>query len=211
MNLWDDELAQMLAQGVKKLNLALNGSQLSQLLSLAKLLLKWNKVYNLTGITDPHRIISHHILDSLSIVPYIQGSNIIDVGAGAGFPGLPCAIALPDYKFTLLDSNGKKTRFMTQAVGELQLKNVIVVQSRVESYRTEQCFNTLTARAFAATDKLLMLTSHLLCQEGQLLLMKGLYPKAELQKISFHAKVTKLSVPYVQEERHLVTIKRASQ
>jgi 16S rRNA (guanine527-N7)-methyltransferase len=207
MNNRSKELYDLLDQGLLGLQLTLTETQKASLIAYMYLLMKWSRAFNLTAIKDPYRIVSHHILDSLSIVPYVQGPLIIDVGSGAGLPGIPCALVLPEQKFVLLDSNGKKTRFMTQAVGELQIPNVNIVQSRVEDYHPTFCFNTLMARAFAPVEEVLALTKHLPCAHGQLLLMKGNYPSAELQKIGNDVKVTKLSISGVQEERHLVCIK----
>jgi 16S rRNA (guanine527-N7)-methyltransferase len=201
------EPMKMLIDGINQLSVNLQTRQIEQLTGLIQLLIKWNKAYNLTAITEDLRIVSHHILDSLSILSSIEGTQIIDVGSGAGFPGLPCAIALPDSHFTLLDSNGKKIRFITHAINELSIKNVTVVQARVEQYKPQHCFDTVIARAFSSIDKFLAVSKHLVCPQGQFLLMKGQYPKAELQSIGIHAKVTKLFVPYVQEDRHLVCIK----
>lgn len=196
-----------LSSGANKLNIILDEGQLNKLLAFMELLRKWNKAYNLTAIDTPHKIMTHHLLDSLSIVPYIEGPLVIDVGSGAGIPGIPCAIALPHFQFYLLDSNGKKTRFMTQVLGELKITNATAIQSRAEQYSPSVCFNTITARAFSSLENVINSTKHLGCKEGQLLVMKGVYPKAELQKISNHAKVLKLSVPYLHEERHLVCLK----
>ena len=172
------------------------------------ILIKWNKVYNLTAIHSPEDIITHHFLDSLSIAPYIQGNVVLDVGSGAGFPGIPCAMFLTNKNFTLLDSNGKKTRFLTHVVCELQLKNVKVFQARIENYYSDICFDTIMARAFAKVDRTLAFTQRLLCPQGEVLIMKGIYPKAELQNLPEHVKVHELTVPGLYETRHLVCIKR---
>jgi 16S rRNA (guanine527-N7)-methyltransferase len=200
-------LLEQLETGAQALNIHLNEEQIVQLDSYIHLLIKWGRSFNLTAIKEPEKIISHHILDSLSIVPYLWGKEIIDVGSGAGLPGIPCAIALPEKQFTLLDSIGKKTRFMTQVVAEIKLQNVKVVQSRVEAFHPEKKFDVITARAFSKVDKLWCLTQHLLAPGGELVLMKGLNPQAELEKFSNRAKVYKLSVPGVLEQRHLVIIK----
>lgn len=199
----DDELL----KGVQTLNLNLSNVVIKKLIAFVKLLIKWNKAYNLTAITHPNDIIVRHILDSLSIVPYIKGSPILDVGSGAGLPGIPCALALPTQQFVLLDSNGKKTRFITQAVGELAIQNVTVVQSRVEKYRPPKCFDTILARAFSSLDTIISQTAQLICPEGELLLMKGAYPQSELSQLQQSVDVIRLNVPGLDEQRHLVCIK----
>jgi 16S rRNA (guanine527-N7)-methyltransferase len=204
----DPRLFKRLQSGIQDLDLSLPETTVHKLLEYMALLIKWNKAYNLTAIVEPNEIITHHFLDSLSLVPYINGRRILDVGSGAGFPGIPCALALPEKSFVLLDSNGKKTRFTTQAAGLLGLKNVESVHCRVEDYQSEVCFDTITARAFAAIDKIIVSTEHLLCPAGELLLMKGMYPQVELQNTSRHAKVYSLTVPGLNEQRHLVLLKR---
>ncbi len=124
------------------------------------MLAKWNQAYNLTAVRDPQEMVTRHLLDSLVLLPYVQGPRVLDIGTGPGLPGIPLAVARPDCSFTLLDANAKKTRFVTQAVGELGLKNVEVVQERVENYRPKQKFDTLVARAFSSiTDMLIDRTS----------------------------------------------------
>src|SRR5437879_4071655 len=136
-----------LKTGLSEMNLIMTDEQLSQLLVYLQLLQKWNKTYNLTAITDFDKMITHHLLDSLSVSPYITGDNIVDVGSGAGLPGIPLAIYFPDKKFTLIESVGKKTRFISNAVRELGLKNVDVVNVRAEEYQTPNVFDTMIARA----------------------------------------------------------------
>lgn len=173
------------------------------------LLQKWNRAYNLTSITDPKEMVIKHILDSLSVGAYLQGDQVIDVGAGAGLPGIPLAIFYPNKQLTLLDSNGKKTRFLAQAKAELQLNNVNVVHSRVEAFSPEQCFDTVISRAFATISDMLLWTKHLCCPKGVFLAMKGAYPTDEINKIGdqFLIKdVIRLEVPDLNAERHLVRI-----
>ncbi|MBA2653601.1 MAG: 16S rRNA (guanine(527)-N(7))-methyltransferase RsmG [Gammaproteobacteria bacterium] len=202
-----NSLLTVLDAGLNELGIKLSDIDQERLLFFISLLIKWNKVYNLTAIVQPEAIIQRHLLDSLSITPYIRGKKVLDVGSGAGLPGIPCALALPAQDFTLLDSNGKKTRFMTQAVAELQMKNVEVIQSRVEDYHPKQYFDTILVRAFSSIENILLQTRHLLCAGGELLIMKGIYPSAELQNINNHVKVHKLLVPGLNEQRHLVCIK----
>lgn len=203
-----DKNITQLRTGIQALQLEISDEVLQKMLAFMAILIKWNKAYNLTAITNEADIISHHFLDSLSILPYIKANRILDVGSGAGFPGIPLALALPEKNFVLLDGNGKKTRFMTQVALLLQLKNIEIVQSRVEDYFPETCFDMMMARAFSAIDKFLGLTQHLLCPQGEILLMKGIYPDDELQKASIHAKVYEIFVPGLHETRHLISIKK---
>lgn len=203
-------MKEQLFEGVNQLGLAVTSETLMNFIHFVNLLIKWNKTYNLTAITDPEEIIARHLLDSLSIAKYIKGNSILDIGSGAGFPGIPCALVFPEKQFVLLDSNGKKTRFMTQAAGELGLTNVLIMQNRVEEYRPQKCFDTITARAFSSLETIVNQTNHLICPEGEILVMKGIYPARELQEIRAPATVLKLTVPGLNEERHLVCIKGSS-
>lgn len=202
----NEELYSQLEHGINELGLCLPTTSISLLIDFARILCKWNQVYNLTSITLLEDIIVKHILDSLSIAPFINGPHVIDIGSGAGFPGIPCAFALPALHFTLLDSNGKKTRFLTHVVGELGLINVDIVQDRVEDYRPSQCFNTIVTRACSSLQNVSDLARHLACKEGELLIMKGQYPKEELENLKERVKVYPLEVPGLNEQRHLVLI-----
>ena len=148
-----------------------------------RLLAKWNAAYNLTAVRDPQEMVTRHLLDSLALLPYVQGPRVLDIGTGPGLPGIPLAVARPDCSFTLLDANAKKTRFVTQAVGELGLKNVDVVQARVENYRPVEKFDTLVARAFSSIADMLNNAQHLCAPGGRFLAMKGVYPEEELAAI----------------------------
>lgn len=170
------------------------------------LLVKWNKAYNLTAIRDPQEMVAKHIHDSLAVVPFIKGDRVLDVGTGAGFPGIPLALALPHYHFTLLDSNGKKIRFLTQVISDLNLKNVDVVQARVEEYQPETGYQTIISRAFANLSEFINKTKHLIANDGQMLAMKGKEFEEELKNYSGHVKVHKLDVPGLDEQRHLVVV-----
>ncbi|MCK4608494.1 MAG: 16S rRNA (guanine(527)-N(7))-methyltransferase RsmG [Gammaproteobacteria bacterium] len=200
------DLSQLLAVGIKELKLSVPPQLESQLLVYVELLQKWNKAYNLTAVREPAAIVTHHILDSLAIVPYIHGARVLDVGSGAGLPGIPLALALPDKEFVLLDSNGKKTRFLNQAKSVLALKNVTIVAERAERYQPAKLFDTIICRAFASLAEIVALTSHLLSANGQILAMKGKYPEQELQEVTNSAVVHKLRVPGLDAERHLVCI-----
>lgn len=173
------------------------------------LLSRWNKIYNLTSIRDPNEMVMLHILDSLSINPYLHGTRILDVGTGAGLPGIPLAIMQPEKKFTLMDSNSKKTRFLTQVVLELKLTNVEVIHSRCEDLRQEQGFDSILSRAFASLRVMLEATHHLIARHGIFLAMKGIYPESEIQEIPQGVKllaVHKLVINGLAAERHLVCL-----
>jgi 16S rRNA (guanine527-N7)-methyltransferase len=174
------------------------------------LLQRWNEVFNLTAIRDPDEMVWLHILDSLSINTFLQGKRIIDVGTGGGLPGIPLAIINPDKQFTLLDSNGKKTRFLTQAKMELGLKNIEVVQSRCELYNPTEKFDLIVSRAFSSIRLMLETTQHLAQNSGQFVAMKGIYPEEELKDIpaNFGWKVQPLTIKGLAAERHVVFIER---
>jgi 16S rRNA (guanine527-N7)-methyltransferase len=170
-----------------------------------QLLHKWNQVYNLTAIRDPAEMVTKHILDSLSIVPYITQSRVIDVGTGAGLPGIPLAIIFPAKTFVLLDSNAKKTRFLQQCVQELQLNNVTIVQNRVESYTASPCFDHVVTRAFAHLQQIWLSTNHLCCKDGNILAMKGACSEQELNEVEVAGiEVIPLCIPDLAAARHLI-------
>ncbi|CAG1022903.1 cobalt-precorrin-6B (C15)-methyltransferase [Patescibacteria group bacterium] len=197
----------ILESGIKKLNLPITETQINQLIQFIELIAKWNKAYNLTAVRNNNDMARLHILDSLAILPHIHGSRVIDIGTGAGLPGIPLAICLPEIQFTLLDSNAKKTRFVQQAVLELKLKNVTVVHNRVEDYQAEQGFDSILTRAFASLPDIIKLTSHLLNQSGVLLAMKGQIPEAELQELStYDCQIIPLHVPNVEADRCLLRL-----
>lgn len=173
------------------------------------LLLKWNKAYNLTAITQPADIQTKHINDSLSVLPYLKGQRIIDVGTGAGFPGIPLAIAAPEKQFVLLDSNGKKIRFLKQVVHELALQNVEVINTRVELLNPDELFDTVITRAFASLLDMINTTQHLLKSGGYFLAMKGIVPVDDLKKLPHnisHIETHQISVPGLNEARCLVIL-----
>lgn len=202
------DLKAQLDEGCAALSLDLSEIQKQQLLDYVALLLKWNKVYNLTSVRDPAQMLSRHILDSLSVLPYLDASSLLDVGTGGGLPGIPAAIVRPDCAVTLLDSNSKKTRFLQQVKAELGLHNVTVVHGRVEQVSLPK-FAIITARAFATIDDIIKLAGQHCEQNGRLVLMKGVYPNEELQFDSdaFRLQdVVSLDVPECEGERHLVRL-----
>jgi 16S rRNA (guanine527-N7)-methyltransferase len=201
-----EDCRKILVTGIASLNLDVTDQQVEQLLGFIKLIEKWNKAYNLTAIRDREEMALLHILDSLAIVPHIEGKRIIDIGTGAGLPGIPLAICLPEVGFTLLDSNAKKTRFVQQVILELKLKNVEVLHSRVENYHPEQEYDAVLTRAFASLPDIVKLTAHLLAKDGVLLAMKGQNLEAELAEIAAKKSVISVSVPGTDVERCLVRI-----
>jgi len=195
---------------------ALSDLQIARLLEFVNLLSKWNRVYNLTAVRDPLEMVTRHLLDSLSVLPYINAGSVLDVGAGAGLPGIPLALALPDTQFVLLDSNNKKTRFMQQVKTELQLSNVTVVCSRVElfddidaGYQLDAKFDVVISRAFSSLAAMLKLAGHLCESSGRMLAMKGMYPQDELAEIPKPFEINavhELQVPGLNEDRYLIEI-----
>lgn len=205
---------QQLADGLRTLGIDLPAATQAQLLAYAAFLEKWNRTYSLTALRDPLLAVSHHLLDSLAILPFVNGTNLLDVGSGGGQPGIPLAIARPELAVTLVDSNGKKTAFLQQAAIELGLKNVQVVTARVEAFRPPAPFAAITSRAFAELADFVSLTRHLLGGKenagGEWLAMKGVRPEAEMNKLPAAvavAAVHRLDVPGVDGERHLVVIR----
>ncbi len=173
------------------------------------LLQQWNAAYNLTAIREPEKMITHHVLDSLSVLPYLHGKQCLDVGTGAGLPGLILALAEPERSWTLLDSNHKKIRFVNQAVIELKLKNVVTVCKRAELYRAEPLFSTIITRAFASLEVIYKQTRHLLAPDGKLLAMKGDDIADELAVLdhdTLRVQTHPLTVPGIREGRQLVEI-----
>ena len=200
---------QRLIEGAAKLGITLSDAQQDALLHYLSMLHKWNKVYALISRRDGEDWLARHLLDSLAVLPYINGSRVIDVGSGAGLPGIPLAIMCPDKQFTLLDSNSKKARFMTQALIELGLKNVTVVDQRAEAFQPEQGFDTVVSRAFATIADMLGVAAHLISPGGKFLAMKGVYPEQELQQLSAGYSVEAvhmLEIPFQQGERHLAVV-----
>ena len=202
---------QKLQSGLKEMGLNLSGGQQDKLLAYVEMLKKWNKTYNLTALRDESQIISHHLLDSLTLPPYLEGAQtMLDVGSGGGQPGIPAAVCRPDLQITLLDANTKKTSFLQQAAIELELKNVRVVSGRVEAVQGLRA-DVITSRAFAELADFVNWTAHLLQDGGCWAAMKGVYPSAEIDRLPDSVcveRVDKIRVPQLNAERHMVILRK---
>lgn len=195
--------------GASLVNLGQPARLSAPLLAFLHLLEKWNAAYNLTAVREPEKMVTHHVLDSLAVMPYLRGPRVVDVGAGAGIPGIPLALACPDFEFVLLDSNAKKTRFITQAINELGLTNVAVERARAEDYRPARLFDTVITRAFASLAEMLDMTQHLGAPDGVFVAMKGNYPQDELVAVPPRFKVNRVEpvqVPGLDAKRHVVCL-----
>ena len=201
-------LEKKLERGLQDMAIDLAPPIRQKLLKFLKYLEKWNSAFNLTAVRDPEQMVPRHLLDSLSVLPFLQGSRVLDIGTGAGLPGIPLALARPNLTFTLLDSNAKKTRFVTQTIHELGLQNVQVVQERVEKFHPTEKFDTLIARAFASIPDMLAASRHLCSSHGRFLLMKGVFPQEELAAVTdgYQAEVKALRVPGLDAARHVVIV-----
>jgi len=202
-------LLQQLQAMLAQTELTIPDEQQSKLIQLVELLAKWNKAYNLTSVRDPQQMLVKHIMDSIVVSPHLNGKRLIDVGTGPGLPGLPLAILNPDKQFVLLDSLGKRLRFIRQAVLELGLTNVEFVQSRVEEYQPEEKFDVVLSRAFASLEDMLFWCKHLPNEEGHFLALKGQFPKQEIQDLDKQFKfveTVELQVPNLEGERCLVKV-----
>lgn len=200
-------IEQAIARGIDLMGLDVADKAVGRLAAYVALLARWNRTYNLTAVRRPEDMVVRHILDSLSILPWLQGPRVLDVGSGAGLPGIPLAIVRPEWDFYLLDSNGKRTRFLTQAITELGLTHSQVLRCRVEDYRPEMGFDSVLSRAFASLTKMVMMAGRLCAPDGRLLAMKGVYPKDELVDLPSGYTVVgiyPLNVPGLPAERHLV-------
>jgi len=184
----------------------------SSMVDFLALLHKWNKRFNLTAVRDPGEMVLRHLLDSLAAAPHLSGSRILDVGTGAGLPGIPLALTLPDRRFVLLDSNAKKTRFVAHAATSLGLSNARVEKNRAEDYRDEAGFDTVMCRAFGSLSKIIQMSGHLCARTGCILAMKGRYPEQELGGVDpawYVREIEKLEVPGLAGDRHIVELRRA--
>lgn len=194
---------------LKAATISLSDQQKNQLVGYVEMLHKWNKAYNLTSVRDPEQMLIRHIMDSIVVEPHLQGSRFIDVGTGPGLPGVPLAIVRPDAHFTLLDSLGKRIRFLKQVQHELKLVNIEPVQSRVEDFPAEPPFDGVISRAFASLNDMLNWCHHLPGVKGQFYALKGVVPDDELATLpaGFAVdRVVKLAVPQLEGERHLIVV-----
>lgn len=211
----EKDLREILVQGAKKMQVDLAEPQITNLLAYIREFDKWNKAYNLSAIRDIRQMVARHLLDSLSVVPYFlktkhSTENVIDVGTGGGLPGIPLAIMFPEKNFTLLDSAGKKTRFLFHVKTLLKLENVSVENRRVEEFQPVQKFNAVISRAFASLQDMTEGCAHLLENDGVFLAMKGIYPQDELTPIADKIELLesiKLNVAETDGERHLLVLK----
>ncbi|AIY44119.1 rRNA small subunit 7-methylguanosine (m7G) methyltransferase GidB [Collimonas arenae] len=210
-------LEESLQQGAQILGITLDQQQQQQLLAYLNLLAKWNKVYNLTSIREPAQMMTHHLLDSLAVVPaFADAENVLDVGAGGGLPGMILAIwagkAKPSMRVSMIDTVHKKTAFLTQVKAELGLSNVSVHTARVEQLQVAQKFDVITSRAFAELADFINWSAHLLTDDGQFIALKGVKPDDEISRLPAGWQVTEVrpvAVPGLDAERHLIFIKRS--
>jgi 16S rRNA (guanine527-N7)-methyltransferase len=201
--------AEALARGLEALDLSLAEPAQAKLLAYVELIEKWNRVYNLTAVREPDRMLSHHVLDSLAVVPHLKGAHIVDVGSGAGLPGVPLAIADARWHVVLLEANHKKASFLTQALIELDLPNAEVAHARVEAWEMPRRYDAVISRAFSDLPEFVSLAGRLCAADGELYAMKGIHPFEEIAQLpaGFRlARVIPLRVPGIDAERHLVII-----
>ncbi len=206
------ELGRRLEKGVAELGLSLGRDGAKKLLQYLALLEKWNQVYNLTAIRDREKVVSGHLLDCLAVIPHLAGTRVLDAGSGAGFPGIPIAVARPDIQVALLDSNHKKAAFLRQAVADLQLRNATVICERLEAWHADEKFDCIISRAFAEIAEFIALAGHLLAPGGVFAAMKGVHPFEEIERLPPEFRVRQVhafAVPGLDAERHLVLIERA--
>lgn len=202
-----DPLRTAISQGCSALTPELDDAAVEKFVVFIRLLEKWNRVTNLTAVRDPLQMVTRHILDSLAVVPFLTRGSLLDVGSGAGLPGVPIAIARPGLDVTLLDANAKKSRFVRQAAAELGLDNIQVVQARMQEYQPGRSFDMVISRAVASLDELYQQTVHLLRPGGRMLFMKGAVPEQEigaLQDGRAGLHIERLNIPGLAAERHLL-------
>lgn len=204
-----DSLEPLLRAGIERLGLPLDDDIVRRLLDYQALLVRWNHTYNLTAIRDPQQMVVRHLLDSLAVLPYVQGPRLADLGTGAGLPGLPLAIAMPELQVSLVDANGKKVRFLREAIRALKLANAKAVQDRMENLDGE--FDCITSRALSSLADMLAAAGHLLAPDGIWLALKGQRPEAELAALPpgfARRAVHMLDIPGLDAERHLLVLAR---
>jgi 16S rRNA (guanine527-N7)-methyltransferase len=210
------DLTQRLQQGLVEMGLDLSEGQQNSLIDYVHLLDKWNQAFNLSAVRDPREMVSRHLLDSLSLLPRLQqlsagknGFTILDVGTGPGLPGIPLALSLPDVNFVLLDSNGKKTRFVFQALLALGIKNVKVENTRIESYQSPGQLDIVVSRAFSSLADFAQGCEHLCGPDTRLLAMKGLYPTEEISNLPAHwqhVDARAIDIPQCDAQRHIIEL-----
>lgn len=202
----DQAMRDRLDAGLRSLSVDVSAGQVESLIAFLVLIQKWGKAYNLTAIREMSEAIDLNLLDSLTVSPFLDGGRVMDVGTGAGLPGIPLAIVHPDKRFVLLDSSAKKVRFVRHAIMELGLANVEAVASRVEDYRPSVGFDLVLARAFASLSEIRTMVAHLLGSEGRVLALKGQYPRGEVEALqgAVDVRVHALAIPGLAVERHLV-------
>jgi 16S rRNA (guanine527-N7)-methyltransferase len=208
----DNSLGELLESGLARLGLPLDAHARQRMLEYLWQLERWNQAYNLTGVRNPRDMVPQHLLDSLAVVPWLDGNTLLDLGSGAGLPGIPIAIARPDLAVTLLDSNLKKSRFLDNVVRTLALDNVQVVRARAEDYHPSGGFQMIIARAVGSAEQIGAAATHLMAETGRLLLMKGAVPEEELAALgsAFDIEAIRtLDVPDLNKERCLIVLRRA--
>lgn len=214
MNDLEQDLRDTLVKGANQMLVSLTEPQINKLIAYIQEFHKWNKAYNLSAIRDVRQMVTRHLLDSLSVIPYFLTNKyptdkVIDVGTGGGLPGIPLAIMFPEKKITLLDSAGKKARFLFHVKTLLKLDNVNVINTRVEEYKPEEKLNAVISRAFASLQDMTEGCNHLLCDDGIFLAMKGIYPQEEIFSVSSSTQLLeciKLDVAETEGERHLLVL-----
>lgn len=209
MLLMGKEMLRELQAGLKAMNVFFPEEAFAKLLQYLQLLKKWNQAYSLISLGQSQELISRHVLDSLSIAPFLTGEKILDVGSGAGFPAIPLALYYPSKTFVLIDSQEKKNHFLFQVKAALDLDNVTLVKQRVETYHAPECFDHITVRAFGSLKEIVEKAQHLCCNNGQILAMKGKNPVDEIKEIKhddYSIDTVSLTIPNLHAERHLVII-----
>ncbi len=201
----------ILTQALNENSISLTDAMQQKLIHFLDLLQTWNRVFNLTTITDPREMVYLHIIDSLAVQPHLLGSRMLDVGSGAGLPGIPLAIANPDQTWVLLDKNNKKTRFITQVIAELDLKNTEAVHARCENFQPSHCFDSILSRAFGSLRLFVESTAHLLCVQGRFIAMKGKYPHDEIKDLPREYLLqhsAQLDIKGIDIERHVICLSK---
>lgn len=201
-----DNLLAILQSGLSALGLQLSPIVQDKIIKYIMLLYVWNQTYNLTAVRDPKLILIRHVFDSLAVAPFIVGPNVLDFGTGAGLPGIPLALALPENKFVLLDSSNKKTIFLNHVALTLNIKNINIVTKRIETFFFASGFVTIITRATTSLDDIVNKTKRLCAKKGQILVMQGKCPTKELAMVTQPIEICRLKVPYLDEERHLLKI-----